>query len=119
MACTVAAHEPVAAVILSDTFTSLLHVAGSKVSVMRLYPRWLASDPPLDNLAYAKGKHPPLLIIHGKMDTLIPVDEALALFEGASQPKRLLLLPHSGHNDKSLDASPYALGLKAFVRSLP
>lgn len=40
----------------------------------------------------------PLLMITGDSDTLTPTDEALAAYQRASEPKRLLILP-GGHYD--------------------
>ena len=42
----------------------------------------------------------PVLLIHGEMDTLAPVQEAVTMYEGfASDDKRLLTIPDAGHND--------------------
>ena len=40
----------------------------------------------------------PVLIIHGSADVTVPPDQARRLFEAASEPKRLLLLPDHGHS---------------------
>ena len=42
----------------------------------------------------------PVLVIHGEVDTLAPVQEAVAMFQGFPSPnKRLLTIPGAGHND--------------------
>jgi len=41
----------------------------------------------------------PLLLLHAAEDTLVPPDEAVALFRRAGEPKRLVLLPGVGHVD--------------------
>jgi pimeloyl-ACP methyl ester carboxylesterase len=42
----------------------------------------------------------PVLVIHGEVDTLAPVEQAVAMFQGfRSQEKRLLTIPGAGHND--------------------
>ena len=42
----------------------------------------------------------PVLVIHGEMDTLAPVQGAVEMYEGfASKQKRLLTIPGAGHND--------------------
>jgi len=42
----------------------------------------------------------PVLVIHGEIDTLAPVQEAVAMFQGFPSPnKRLLTIPGAGHND--------------------
>jgi len=42
----------------------------------------------------------PVLVIHGEMDTLAPVEEAVSMYEEFPSPdKRLLTVPGAGHND--------------------
>ena len=42
----------------------------------------------------------PALVIHGEQDTLAPVDQAIAMYQGfPSEGKRLLTIPGAGHND--------------------
>ena len=42
----------------------------------------------------------PLLVIHGEIDTLAPVQEAAEMYEMASSVnKRMLVIPGAGHND--------------------
>ena len=59
----------------------------------------------------------PVLVIHGEMDTLAPVQEAVTMYEGfASQDKRLLTIPGAGHNDllyRGLDE--YFSAIRSFV----
>ena len=46
----------------------------------------------------------PILIIHGILDELIPVEEAKALYDLANDPKRIELIDNAGHNDVSFVA---------------
>jgi dipeptidyl aminopeptidase/acylaminoacyl peptidase len=39
----------------------------------------------------------PLFIIHGERDSLIPVEHARRLYEGAAEPKELWVVPEAGH----------------------
>ena len=41
----------------------------------------------------------PLLIVHGKLDTVIPYSHGKALLEAANQPKRGVFYDHVGHSD--------------------
>ena len=42
----------------------------------------------------------PVLVIHGEMDTLAPVQDAVKMYDDfASEQKRLVTLPGAGHND--------------------
>jgi pimeloyl-ACP methyl ester carboxylesterase len=58
----------------------------------------------------------PLLILHGRADRLILVDEASMLHRAAgSTDRRLVVLDHVGHNDLSRHAD-YWPGIRAFVK---
>lgn len=63
-----------------------------------------------------RGRHP-LLVLHGAADDLIVPAEGSAAFAAAAAPedrKRLVLVPHRGHNDVS--SSPvYWEALRAFL----
>lgn len=43
----------------------------------------------------------PLLLIHGELDTGIPVRDAYALYEAAREPKELWIIPGAGHGEGS------------------
>ena len=49
------------------------------------------------NLLEAARSAPPLLILHGSSDDLVPVKHARQLYEAAREPKRLELLPGADH----------------------
>ena len=105
-------------VILDSTFTSLVRVAKKKVPFFQIYPDFFQANPAFDNRRTIMAQHPPLLIIHGGQDDLIPPSEAEDNFRDASQSKQLLLLPSSSHNDKSKDFVAYIDGMKKFFDSL-
>lgn len=116
--CQLIKELPAAGVILDSCFSSLLHVAKKKVEIMNIYPDFLQPDPPYDNRAAIAGKHPPVLIIHGIKDEVIPYSEAELNFASASEPKTLLSLPHSTHNWKDADSEAYVRGIAAFLESI-
>jgi len=66
---------------------------------LRAYPSFLFPAEQLDTLTLAKKAHPPLLIIHGMLDRVVPYSHAQRLYKEASEPKQLLTLPKSGHTD--------------------
>jgi fermentation-respiration switch protein FrsA (DUF1100 family) len=41
---------------------------------------------------------PPLLILHGAKDNVVPADQSERLFAAYSGKKRLVILPWAGHN---------------------
>ncbi len=57
----------------------------------------IAGFRPVD-LAYRVWPRP-VMVIHGESDSIIPVNQGLLLFRGATQPKRFLFLGGAGHND--------------------
>jgi hypothetical protein len=59
----------------------------------------------------------PALIIHGECDSLIPLNEAITLYEGiGSQEKRLVIIPAADHNDIMLvGMEQYFAAIKDFV----
>jgi fermentation-respiration switch protein FrsA (DUF1100 family) len=40
-----------------------------------------------------------LMIVHGDQDTVVPVDEAISLYEKALEPKKLIIVPGRSHHD--------------------
>lgn len=109
--------EAVSGLILDSCFTSLLHVAKKKVQIFNIYPDFLAPIPAFDNISILRGKHPPLLIIHGKLDEVIPFSEAQENAEAASEPKEFAVLPNSTHNCK-VDAQQYIDSIHKYLQSL-
>jgi pimeloyl-ACP methyl ester carboxylesterase len=59
----------------------------------------------------------PALIIHGERDSLIPVNEATALYEEiGSQEKRLVIIPGADHNDIMLiGMEEYLSAIRDFI----
>ena len=59
----------------------------------------------------------PVLVIHGEIDSLAPVQEAVSMYEGfASADKRLLTIPRAGHNDLLyLGINEYFAAIRDFI----
>lgn len=91
--------KPVAAVILQSGFSSLRTIAQESYPTLRAFPSFLFPAQQLDTLTLAKKPHPPLLIVHGVLDRVVPYSHAQRLYKEASEPKQLLTLPNSGHTD--------------------
>ena len=88
-----------AGLILRSGFESLARIASEIFPALLLYPGPLLSDPPMNSMTILSKPHPPLLVIHGELDAVVPYAHAQSLFKGASEPKRFLTLPGTGHND--------------------
>ena len=59
----------------------------------------------------------PALVIHGEWDSLIPLDEAVTLYEDiGSQEKRLVVVPGADHNSiMAVGMEQYLSAIKEFV----
>jgi fermentation-respiration switch protein FrsA (DUF1100 family) len=81
-------------VILQSPFTSLVNLA-------RLHYPWALIKPKdrFDSLSRIDAIHAPLLILHGKIDKLVPLYEGQALFDKALEPKQILIFEDKSHND--------------------
>jgi len=119
VACHLALDRQCSGLILQSAFTSLSKIGKHVLPFARIYPDWLFPSPGLDNLAALRGKHPPLLLFHGVLDTLVPFSHALQLFNQASEPKTFVPLPTTGHNDISgTEPDLYRDSIRHFLASL-
>lgn len=101
VSCYLASRRQCAGIVLQSAFSSLRRIGGEVMPFVRIYPSWLFPKPDLDNLAFLRDEHPPVLMFHGRLDSLIPFSHAQELFELATAPKTLVPLPMAGHNDIS------------------
>ena len=97
LAVQVAAARPSGAVVLGAPFARLCEVGEhhyAPVPVCWLLPdnRWASQDV-IDRI------NAPLLVLHGGKDLVIPISQAEALFEAASEPKTLLRYPDGTHSN--------------------
>lgn len=115
----VAQQRPVAAVIMHSPFTALHHVAQSGAVWLHLYPDWVFPQPHYENTSFVQGKHPPLLILYGDKDHLVPPEQSRQLFSQASQPKTIVLVRGAGHNDMiDVNEKLYYQSIDTFLKKL-
>jgi len=105
--CALAEHRPAAAMILVSAFTSVRALAWRY-----LVPPLFVRDP-FDNLAVLRQYPEPVLLIHGKQDTIIPYDHARRLHKAA--PNASLVTFDCGHNDLPPDAQRYWRAIFRFL----
>lgn len=103
--CNLARKRQCSAVILQSGYKSLPSLAKEKMILFNVYPDIAFGGNQLDNLAFVKDKHPPLLLIHGKNDRVISPVNSEVLFQEASAPKGIVQLNDAEHNDCCLHAS--------------
>ncbi len=106
--CVLARHKPSVALILMSTFTSAKSFAKHFLA-----PSFIVRDP-FDNLAAVKNYSHPVLIIHGKHDTIIPFSHGKALHEAAKQGE--MIAYNAGHNDCPPDWKIFWRDVAGFLR---
>jgi len=105
--CALSRNRPVKAIILMSTFTSVRAMAKRYLT-----PGFLVRDP-FDNRS-ALEKYPgPVLIFHGKYDTVIPYTHGKSLSRAARNVK--LITYQAGHNDCPPDWDLFWQDVKAFL----
>jgi hypothetical protein len=116
--CNLAAKVPCAGVVLQSGFDSLPSVGRHIFFPLWLFPDFIFTEPRLNDAQRVKELHVPVLIIHGKLDTIVPYQDGEILFANANQPKSLVLLPDCGHNDMGVqNGAEFQSALKTFVKS--
>jgi uncharacterized protein len=96
VAIAIAAERPVARVVLESPHTSIADVAAS---IYWFVPaRLLIKDPFRSDLIVGKIARP-IFVLHGELDTIVPIRFAERLYEMITAPKQFVRLPGSHHND--------------------
>ena len=100
-----ATHEEsgVAGIVLQSGFKSIAEVSyggrklpGVPFNPCRCFPRWLFPQE-LNTGKWLAGVHPPVLLIHGVKDTIVPYQHSVEAAATASAPCRLLILQQASH----------------------
>jgi hypothetical protein len=105
--CALTAHRPSAALILMSAFTRVRDFTSRYLA-----PAFLVRDP-FDNLAAVQKYRKPVLIIHGRNDTIIPYSHGQALHR-ASRLGKLIPYP-AGHNDCPPDWKIFWQDIETFL----
>ncbi len=90
-----AAHE-VGAVVLEAPFSSMADLA--QHHYWYAPTRWLIRDR-FDSMARIGAIGAPLLVVHGALDTLIPLRFGQMLYDAAREPKESQIIDRAHHND--------------------
>lgn len=119
VACQIAARREAAGIVLQSGFSSLRKIGMETIPFIRIYPKFLLPQPELDSAAVLERDHPPLLIIHGKKDTVVPFTHAEEIYSRALEPKHFVPLTRCGHNDiPYLAPDEYIGALRTFAGTL-
>jgi fermentation-respiration switch protein FrsA (DUF1100 family) len=110
---------PCKGLILQSGFSSLRRIACEVFPLLNIYPDIMYPTPDLNTARILAERHPPLLLIHGTQDKVIPYEHVQALYAAASGKKELVTLNESGHADLySTAGDTYTAAVKAFLVSL-
>lgn len=106
VALQLALEEPPAALILEAPFTTLREEARFHSPILyHLFHWWLADE--FNNLKRIPRLNSPLLLIHGKADTIVPFSMSQRLFRLAPEPKMFLAIPDAGHSNCYVIGAPH------------
>lgn len=119
IAIDLAIRQPQAAAVITDgTFTSMRALV-DRIPLYRFFPADLILHQNFDSISKLKLLRMPLFLIHGARDQDIPVVMSQVLYDKATVPKKLLILPEAGHNDLiSIGGETYLRSLADFVRAV-
>lgn len=105
--------------ILQSGFSCITKISKHHLPLMHVYPAALFPQPLLDSVSVLKKQHPPLLIVHGHRDIVVPVSHAKELYASAIGKKLLADFPEAGHSDIPLIAQERFVGvMREFVEDL-
>ncbi len=93
-----ALHTPPAGLIMESAFTSISAMGRHHYPLLNLLLGWLI-DARYDNLAKIRGLQSPLLLIHGREDTICPPRMAEELYRQAPADKQLYWISEADHNN--------------------
>jgi hypothetical protein len=96
VAVQLAARHPARALILESPYTSMTELGSRNYPYLPvrqiIWDSW-------DSMSFIGKVHAPLLILHGEVDTGVPIRFARKLFAAANQPKRFIDYHAGGHTD--------------------
>lgn len=117
VAVEIATRHPVKAVILESPFTSIDAMARRmRGGLTSLIPTSWVIRSKFDSLSKIGNIHSPIMLLHGDMDDIVPIEMAHELFAAANAPKRFYPIHGAGHNDTVLiGGDAYFNALKEFI----
>jgi hypothetical protein len=109
------AHPQAAGVVIESAFASIPKMGARMYPV---FPEWLLrrlADHGYDTLAHVGRVRCPLLVVHGRQDELVPVEQGRLIYQAACEPKGIVEID-GGHNDAFLvSVDDYLSALREFV----
>ncbi len=108
-------HPAAAGLFVESSFTSMLDMA-TRTKQLGMFPvRWLLNQR-FESIQKVRSLQLPVMFIHGDADLAVPSDMSQQLYEAASEPKQLLLVPMAGHNNVSeVGGMQYRQAIQEFI----
>ena len=101
-------------VVLISPYTSITNVAAKQYWFFPVKFLGLVHYK-FDSLSKIKSVNEPLLLIHGDVDTIIPISFGKELFAAANNPKKFVIFQNSDHND--LDTGRIAIEIDSWINN--
>lgn len=110
----VASRRQVGAVIIESGLSSASSIAGHALPWLPQQLHFVARNR-FESAQKLARVNAPVLISHGDPDPVLPTNEARLLFAAANEPKRLLIVPGTGHNVLGSGGDPYLIEILNFI----
>ncbi|MBL1176520.1 alpha/beta hydrolase [Pantanalinema sp. GBBB05] len=89
-------HPNAGGLIMQSSFTAMAEVIQHR-KVLQLFPINLLLTEKFNSLAKIRSLHIPVLFLHGQADSVVPFAMSQQLYDAASEPKQLFLIPDADH----------------------
>jgi pimeloyl-ACP methyl ester carboxylesterase len=100
-------------VVVESTFSSLADVARSALGAPAA---WIAGSR-LDSLEAIAELQSPVLVIHGDVDRIVPLELGRRLHDAAPEPRQFEIIRGAGHNDTvEVGGHRYVALLRTFIQ---
>lgn len=102
-------------IVLESGYVSVEKIGKELIELMQIYPSSMFPKQ-FDNLKLvASANHPPILIIAGKLDRLIPCHHSQYLFDHSTKPTQLAIFEKSTHGYFASEQPQFDQRLRAFL----
>ncbi|HVF26726.1 MAG TPA: alpha/beta fold hydrolase [Pyrinomonadaceae bacterium] len=113
----VASRKPCGGVILESGLSSASDMAGVVLPWLPRAFHRLARNR-FESARKLAGVECPILVAHGDMDEVIPIEQGRALYAAAREPKRLIIVSGASHNNLvAIGGENYLDAVAAFIRA--
>jgi fermentation-respiration switch protein FrsA (DUF1100 family) len=111
-------HPDAAGLIVESSFTSIQEIIAHR-QMLRLFPVSFLLTQRFTSIKKLSQLHIPVLFIHGTVDLTVPAFMSQKLYNAASEPKKLILVPGAGHNNVAeLAGEQYLQWVKSFIAEI-